>query len=73
MVESMQADVVTIDLGEEDRLLLCTDGLTNMLSDTDIAEIMRGLPSKEACVHLVEAANNAGGRDNSTAVVIGRN
>ncbi len=54
-----------------DRLLLCSDGLSNMLSDDEISRLLR-LPRqpKQVCQQLVAAANDRGGLDNITAVVI---
>ena len=55
-----------------DRLLLCSDGLTGMLSDDEISAILAqpGVTSEEACRQLVEEANLAGGEDNITVVVV---
>ncbi len=54
-----------------DRLLLCSDGLTDMVPDEGIQEIFeRGLPSEETCRTLVDAANEAGGKDNITVLII---
>lgn len=53
-----------------DTLLLCTDGLTHHLTDQEILELLT--PQQDArttCRALVEAANAAGGRDNTTVVV----
>jgi len=52
-----------------DVFLLCTDGLTEPLSDARIAELLR-LPPREACAALVDEAYASGGRDNITAVVV---
>jgi protein phosphatase len=53
-----------------DTLLLCTDGLTDMVDDAAIAQILTGNPiAVDAAHHLLEAALTAGGRDNVTAVV----
>ncbi len=64
-------DVRTVELEDGDRLLLCSDGLTNMVGDGKIVEILRVNGEAEAaCRGLVEAANEAGGKDNITAVVV---
>ena len=70
-------DVLPVDLIEEhlrpgDCLLLCSDGLTGMVNDADIAVIVgdAGLTSEELCQRLVAAANEAGGEDNITVVVL---
>jgi PPM family protein phosphatase len=63
-------DHVNVDLLEGDRLLLCTDGLTDMLDDGDIAEILGDdLAANETCDQLVEAALARGGSDNITVVI----
>jgi len=54
-----------------DRLLLCTDGLTDLLTDEEILDLAAP-PSliQEACQALIEAANRRGGRDNITVVLV---
>ncbi len=60
---------VTVDLG--DRVLLCSDGLTDMLRERDIERIVRDeRDPQRAAERLVDAANDAGGEDNITVVVI---
>lgn len=59
-------------LADGDVVLLCSDGLTGMISDDEVRAILaRGLPAQQACQALVNAALQAGGRDNVT-VVMGR-
>ncbi len=54
-----------------DRLLLCSDGLTTMIDDDAIRQILADSPSPEAAVWaLVDAANEAGGVDNVTVAVV---
>jgi protein phosphatase len=55
-----------------DRVLLCSDGLWDMLSDARILEVLTqpGLSAKDICHQLVKEANEAGGRDNITVLVI---
>lgn len=54
-----------------DRLLLCSDGLTNMLTDAEISRLL-SLPRepKQLCQQLVAAANDRGGLDNISVVVV---
>lgn len=60
-----------ITLHPADRLLLCSDGLTGMLDDNRIAMILNGCPDPHhACRALIEAANEAGGTDNITVLVV---
>lgn len=61
--------VDSVGLGEGTRLLLCSDGLTDMLDDGEIARLLDDREGDPAAA-LVEAALAAGGVDNVTAVVI---
>lgn len=71
MVGEALPDVRRIALHPADRLLLCSDGLTGMLDDTRIAAILTGCPDPHhACRTLIDAANDAGGTDNITVVVV---
>ncbi|MGH2601209.1 MAG: PP2C family protein-serine/threonine phosphatase [Dehalococcoidia bacterium] len=64
-------DTCRITLHPADRLLLCSDGLTNMLDDVRIQLILNThADPDDACRALIEAANEAGGIDNITALVI---
>ena len=67
------ADVKEIDLHRGDRLLLCSDGLTTMLDDAEIRDILeeRGADPDAAASRLIERANEAGGEDNITVIVAG--
>lgn len=63
--------VRTLRICGGDRLLLCSDGLTAMIPDPQIAASLRAhADPQKACHALIEAANLAGGSDNVTAVVI---
>jgi protein phosphatase len=68
--EHAEADIERIGLTDGDRILLCTDGLTEMVDDAIIAGILRGAgTSQEACQALVETALDRGGKDNVTVVL----
>jgi len=70
MEETAYADVQAVPLSIGDRLLLCTDGLTGMVRDEAIAEILAHSGDLQvACQSLVDAANAAGGHDNVTVLV----
>ena len=61
----------TVPLQPGDRLLLCSDGLSGMITDEQILAIVRGAPSLQgACEALIQAANAAGGTDNISAVLV---
>ena len=58
------------ELQPGDRVLLCSDGLTEMMSNDEITAVLDALSDPEvACHTLVERANDAGGRDNITVVI----
>jgi protein phosphatase len=67
----VDVDELEIALQDGDRLVLCSDGLNSMLSDSEIARLLAVAPSpSEAAWSLVEAANAAGGNDNTTVAVV---
>ena len=58
-------------VAEGDRILICSDGLTRMVPDGGIADILSGRQDADDAVHaLIDAANAAGGIDNVTVVVV---
>ena len=65
----VEPDVMVKGFLKDDILLMCSDGLTNMLKDNEIYEIIKENP-KEASKNLVKKANELGGYDNITAVII---
>ncbi len=69
--DEIAADMpAALELETNDSFLLCSDGLTAYLSDEDIAGILSASPPAEACKKLVKMANDAGGRDNITVLVV---
>jgi PPM family protein phosphatase len=68
--EHVDVDVDMLRLEDGDRLLLCSDGLTDSVGDDVIEKTLLGTPtSSEACNQLVQLALNGGGRDNITVIV----
>jgi PPM family protein phosphatase len=66
---SVNVDTMTFPARDGDVFLLCSDGLTTMVSDEEIREILvRSKTLRSAVNRLVDAANHGGGRDNITAV-----
>lgn len=64
-------DIRRCDILSGDIFLLCSDGLSGMVEDADITKILNSENSPSKAVdHLILAANQAGGRDNITAVLI---
>lgn len=69
--EEVEVDIHRKRLVPNAHLLLCSDGLWNMVSDNDIYETIRNTPDpQEACDKLVAMANSQGGADNITAILI---
>jgi PPM family protein phosphatase len=67
----IEVDAVSIELEPGDQILLCSDGLTGVVGDADIAaELLRGDDPDETLQRLVAAANAGGGPDNITAVLL---
>ena len=70
MKESVQVDTMIDQPQIDDIYLLCSDGLSGMVSDPGLAEIMRSESDLDnACEKLIRAANDAGGTDNITAIL----
>ena len=65
----VEPDVTVKGFIKDDIILMCSDGLTNMLSDEEIFEIIKTQGTLSAD-KLIEEANNKGGYDNVTAIVI---
>jgi protein phosphatase len=68
----LPAEVTTHLLDPSDMLLLCTDGLTKMIEDEEMLRIILEYRahSAEACRRLIQLANDRGGKDNTTVVLI---
>ena len=71
VLPEVAVDFFEITLAEEDTILMCSDGLTNMVEDSEIKRIVLGQRDiVEKAERLVETANQNGGRDNITVVLI---
>ena len=67
----VEADFFEVELERTDQILMCTDGLTNMVRDEEIFRIMNGKETLEKKAEiLVKTANANGGRDNITVMII---
>ena len=68
--EDVQVDTDQMQLEDGDRLLLCSDGLTDLVDDEAITAILaEATRSSDACERLVQRALDSGGRDNVTVIV----
>ena len=63
-------DIVTCAMHAGDRLLLCCDGLWSMLTEEQIALVVSGNTPQAACDELIRLANEAGGEDNISVVLL---
>ena len=68
--EKVDIDFDFTDIGEGETLLLCTDGLSGLLSDDEIFEIYSNTDFDLLCNEYIKAANEKGGYDNVTVVVM---
>jgi PPM family protein phosphatase len=70
-IDDITPTISVVEWSKGDVLLLCTDGLTNMLSDHDIHTTIRQAQTNvpDLCDRLVDAANERGGRDNITVAM----
>ena len=69
--DKVVADFFQVNLEPQDYILICTDGLTNMVEDQDIRSIINSQRDVAECAErLVRTANDNGGKDNITVVVI---
>lgn len=66
----VNVDEVEVSLQPGDRILLCSDGLTEMVPDSRIAEVLAERGVEEAAWRLIDMANAAGGIDNISVIVI---
>ncbi|WP_448566833.1 PP2C family protein-serine/threonine phosphatase [Thermus sp.] len=65
-----RVDLLGLKLFPEDTFLLCSDGLSGVLEDRTLKEVLKNFPPEEAARRLVELANEWGGPDNVSAIVV---
>ena len=67
----VEVDLMTVDVAEGDRILICSDGLSSMVDFDGIEAILKRESDPQAAAErLVDAANEAGGEDNITVVIV---
>ena len=60
-----------MELKPKDKILMCSDGLSNMVDDAEILEIINREPDIEKAARmLIDAANENGGKDNISVVIV---
>jgi len=65
----VSVDRITLPLEQNDRLIVCSDGLHGVLHDRDLEQMLRDRGADAACKHMVEVANQRGTADNLTVGV----
>lgn len=71
--KDIMPDFFELEMKPEDKVLLCSDGLSNMVEDDEIEDIIKEEDSLEQAVErLIERANYYGGRDNISVVLLGK-
>ncbi|MCB9621372.1 MAG: cyclic nucleotide-binding domain-containing protein, partial [Sandaracinus sp.] len=68
--ESVEVDVFDFDVLPGDRFLLCSDGLHGYLEEAELRRLFEEIPEEDLTPHLIQLANDRGGKDNITAVVV---
>ncbi|HSN91147.1 MAG TPA: Stp1/IreP family PP2C-type Ser/Thr phosphatase [Anaeromyxobacteraceae bacterium] len=68
--QDVQVDLMGLEVEAGDRLVVCCDGLSNLVDDGEILEVIEETPLEEAPEQLVELANDRGGDDNITVIVV---
>ena len=67
----VQCDLFHMDLNRGDFILLCSDGLSNLVDDQEILfEVVHGVSKKHCCQRLLDIAKNRGAPDNVTSVLV---
>lgn len=68
--EDVDPDIKSQELKPGDKIVMCSDGLSNLVEDKEILNLVSASPLKEACQNLISLANERGGDDNITVVIL---
>ena len=69
--KNVEAEMFSVDLKQADKVVMCSDGLSNMVEDKDILNIIKHSDSLEEAVEgLIKTANDNGGKDNISVIII---
>ena len=67
----LECDIFRLDVERGDCLLLCTDGLSNIMDDQEMLfEVVHGINKQHCCQRLLDIAKNRGAPDNVTSVLV---
>lgn len=67
--EDVEIDIIVRPVKVGDKFIICSDGLTNMVNNDVLLEVVSERNPREACIELIERANMNGGDDNITVIV----
>lgn len=70
LIKNMNGDVFVVDVNTDDTILLCSDGLTDMLHDKEIAEHLQKEDTEAAADALLSGSLEKGGRDNISFIIL---
>ena len=68
--DKIEIDFQTLGIGKDSKILLCSDGLSDMVQDARIEQMINILPSYKLCDELLREANANGGRDNISVILL---
>lgn len=68
--ESVEVDTLDFDVLKGDRFLLCSDGLSGYLEEAELSRLFAETPEDQLAQRLIDVANERGGKDNITAIVV---
>lgn len=66
----VMADFFEVQINPEDKFVMCSDGLSNMVEDDTIGQVVKNFSCEEAAGMLVDMANENGGKDNISVIII---
>lgn len=66
----VMADFFEVQINPEDKFVMCSDGLSNMVEDDTIRQVVKNFSCEEAAGMLVDMANENGGKDNISVIII---
>jgi PPM family protein phosphatase len=69
LLDDVRVAIARLELRREDRFLLCSDGVTNAVTDDELRQILMNSEPRAACETMIALANDRGGDDNETAIV----
>ena len=68
--EDVEVDIIVEPVGIGDRLMMCSDGLSNLVTDQELANIIRTNSTEESASALIQLACERGGDDNITVIIV---